>query len=215
VKQLAVIATAGARDPTVRLAQACLRSLAAMGISPKLDPRRRYSAGFTMLELVMVISIAAILLVIGVPSFRFMTTANRVSAEVNGLIGDLQFARAEAIKEGQTVVACASTDGATCNNTNLWNNGWIVCSDPLNDGVCDAGQPVYRIQKPFTSTDTFTASGNTSSLTFNREGFAVGLGGIVTIALHITPTVASYTRCLALSAVGTLTVQSAGQGNCA
>lgn len=168
-----------------------------------------------MLELVIVVSIAGILLVIGVPSFRYMSTANRVAAEVNALIGDMQFARAEAIKEGQTVVVCASTDGATCNNSNLWNSGWIVCSDPLNDGACDAGQPVHRIQNPFTSTDTFTANGNTSSVTFNREGFAVGLGGIVTIALHISPTVASYTRCLALSAVGTLTVQTAGQGNCA
>jgi type IV fimbrial biogenesis protein FimT len=186
-----------------------------MGISPQLDPRWRTSAGFTMLELVMVISIAAILLVIGVPSFRYMATANRVSSEVNALISDLQFARAEAIKEGQTVVACASTDGSTCNNTNLWDNGWIVCSDPLNDGTCDNGQTVHRIQKPFTSTDSFTASGNTTSLTFNREGFAVALPGIVTIALHISPVVASYTRCVAISAVGTLTVQKAGQGNCA
>ena len=185
-----------------------------MGIALKLHPSERYSSGFTMLELVVVISIVAILMVIGVPSFRYVTTANRVAAEVNGLIGDLQYARAEAIKEGQTVVACVSANGTTCSNSNAWQNGWIVCSDPLNDGACDAGQPIFRVQNPFTSTDTFTASGNTGAVTFNREGFAIGLPGIVTIALHNASNVTSYTRCLAISAVGTLAVQTAGVGNC-
>jgi type IV fimbrial biogenesis protein FimT len=185
-----------------------------MGIALKIHPSGRYSSGFTMLELVIVIGIFTILMVVGVPSFKYVTTANRISAEVNGLIGDLQYARAEAIKEGQTVVACVSANGTTCSISNSWQNGWIVCSDPLNDGACDAGQPVYRIQNAFTSTDTFVASGNTSTITFNREGFAVGLPGIVTIALHNAAGVSTYTRCLALSAVGTLAVQTVGVGNC-
>ncbi|MFI4867932.1 MAG: GspH/FimT family pseudopilin [Steroidobacterales bacterium] len=185
-----------------------------MGIALKVHPRGRYSSGITMLELITVMTLAAILMAIGVPSYRYVTTANRIAAEVNGLVGDLQYARAEAVKEGANVVACASTDGATCNNTNTWQNGWVVCSDINNNGSCDAGEPLYRVQKAFVSTDTFTASGNTSALVFNREGFAVGLPGIVTIALHGTPTVASTTRCIQLSAVGTVSVLSAGQGNC-
>jgi type IV fimbrial biogenesis protein FimT len=214
VKQLAVLNVAACGRRIVRLAQACLRSLGGMGIALKVHPRRRYSSGITLLELITVMTLAAILMAIGVPSFRYVTTANRIAAEVNGLVGDLQYARAEAIKEGANVVACASTDGATCSNANTWQNGWVVCSDVNNSGSCDAGEPLFRVQKAFFSTDTFTASGNTSSLSFNREGFAVGLPGIVTIALHSTPTVASFTRCVTLSAVGTTTVQSAGQGNC-
>jgi len=42
----------------------------------------------------------------------------------------------------------------------------------------------------------------------------VGLPGIVTIALHNVTSVSAYTRCLALSAVGTLQVQQAGVGSC-
>jgi len=185
-----------------------------MEIVLKVHPSKRSSAGFTVLELVMVISVAAILMVIGVPSFRYMTTANRISSEVNGLIGDMQFARAEAIKEGQIVLACASSNGTSCNNTNAWQNGWIVCTDLNNSGTCDAGDPIYRVQKTFVSTDTFTASGNTATVPFNREGFAVGLPGIVTVTLHNATNVSSYTRCLAISAVGTLVVQKAGVGNC-
>jgi len=55
--------------------------------------------GLSMIELISVVSIVGILLVIGVPSYRYVITSNRVSAEVNGLLMDMQFARSEAIKE--------------------------------------------------------------------------------------------------------------------
>jgi type IV fimbrial biogenesis protein FimT len=191
-----------------------------MEIVAKSNAGRHSSAGFTMLELVTVMAIVGILMAIAIPSFRYVTTANRISAEVNGLLGDMQFARAEAIKEGWPIVVCASANSTvanpTCSNTNTWQSGWIICSDKNNSGSCDAGDPVYRIQKSFAatnSTDTFVASGNTSTLVFNREGFATGLAGTVTIALHSTPTVAANTRCLAITAVGTLNVQQVG-GTC-
>jgi type IV fimbrial biogenesis protein FimT len=184
-----------------------------MGISPTRQPRERYSSGFTLIEFITVMAIVGILMAIAVPSFKYTTTANRIAAEVNGLVGDLQYARAEAIKEGQTVIACASANGTSCSGADTWQTGWIVCSDPANDGACDFTP--LRVQAAFTSTDTFLASGATSVLTFNREGFAVALPGIVTIALHNAGTeITSYTRCIALSAVGILSVQSAGQGNC-
>jgi type IV fimbrial biogenesis protein FimT len=211
VNQLAVLAIAARRDRIVRLAQAWAANLADMESVPTMR-----SAGFTVLELVIVMAIAAILLTIGIPSFRYVSTANRMAAEVNGLIGDMQFARAEAIKEGQSVVACVSTDGATCTNSNAWDNGWIVCSSPLNDSTCD-GNPPYRVQKSFASvgsTDTLVADGNTTVLTFNREGFSVGLAGPVTVTLHNSTNVSSFTRCLQVSAVGIVQVETAGQQNC-
>jgi type IV fimbrial biogenesis protein FimT len=222
VKQPAVITGAARRRRIASLAQACLRNLAAMGIAAKSNPGGQCSAGFTMIELVTVIAIVGILMAIGVPSFRYVTTANRISAEVNGLLGDMQFARAEAIKEGWPVVVCASANSTsanpTCSNTNTWQSGWIICSDKNNSGTCDAGDPVFRIQKSFaatSSTDTFVASPNTSTLIFNREGFATGLAGTVTVKLHSAPAVVNaYTRCLQITAVGTLNVELVNQGNC-
>lgn len=194
-----------------------------MGIAAKSNPGiGQYSSGFTMIELAIVMVIVGILMAIAVPSFRYVTTANRITAEVNGLLGDMQFARAEAIKEGRPVVVCASANSTaaapTCSNANTWHTGWIICSDLNNTGACDAGDPIFRVQKSFASnnsTDTFVATGATSAFVFNREGFATGLPGTITIKLHSAPTVVtSYTRCLAVSAVGTLNVQLAGAGNC-
>ena len=55
--------------------------------------------GFSLTELVMVMAIVAILLAIGVPSYRYIGNSYRMSSEVNGLLGDLMLARAEAIKD--------------------------------------------------------------------------------------------------------------------
>ena len=75
--------------------------------------------GFTVTELMVVVAIVAILLGVGVPSYRYITNAYRMSAEVNGLLGDLQYARSEAIKEGQTVTTCVSKDGIACTGTGV------------------------------------------------------------------------------------------------
>src|SRR5215472_3186299 len=96
--------------------------------------------GFTLTELMVAVSIVAILLGIGVPSYRYITNSYRVSSEVNGLLGDLMYARSEAIKEGQDVTLCASADGATCSGSTAWNAGWIVFSNAAN-----AAQPTGGI----------------------------------------------------------------------
>src|SRR5580698_6945580 len=87
---------------------------------------RAASAGFTMIELMVTVTLVVILGAIAIPSFTYVTNANRVASQINGLLGDIQYARAEAIKEGLSVGICASTDGATCSNNATWTYGWIV-----------------------------------------------------------------------------------------
>ena len=59
-------------------------------------------SGFTLVELLITITIATILMSIGIPSYKYVTTSNRVSGEINALLADMQFARYEAVKEGLT-----------------------------------------------------------------------------------------------------------------
>ena len=154
----------------------------------------------------MTIAIAAIVATIGIPSFRYVTNSNRIAAEVNGLLGDLQFARAEAIKEGQPVTVCMSKGGTTCDTTgNAWNSGWIVYSNPNGTGAnttIPAAGSILRIQSTFTSTDTFLAQPAFSSITYNREGYAIGVGNGTLISLHDSTDTTAWTRCLAVSMNG-------------
>jgi len=167
------------------------------------------SAGFTLVELVFTVTIAAILVSIAVPSFRYVTNANRVASEINALLGDMQFARAEAVKEGRYVTICSSADGATCSGTVTWNTGWIVFTDPNRNQTVDPGESVLRVQAALGAGDTL-GDGATKSVTFNREGFAFGLAGAVTLALHDATATSAYTRCLAISIVGQLQTQKYG-----
>jgi type IV fimbrial biogenesis protein FimT len=181
--------------------------------------------GMTMIELLTVVSIVGILLGIGVPSFRYVTTSNRVSAEVNALLSDMQFARSEAVKEGQMVTVCpSSTAGQNqCDaNSTTWQNGWIVFSDINgNQLVANPGTTILRRQSAFTSAqDTFVSDNSLSFASFNREGFAtsfpVTAAGYVTITLHSTPNSPQWTRCLQVWFTGMMGTQRTTdpQGNC-
>ncbi len=169
------------------------------------------ASGFTLLELLTVIAIAGILTAIGVPSYRYVIDSSRMAAEVNSLLGDLQYARSEAIKEGLTVTACVSADGATCAGGSVaWHTGWIVFADANANRQVDFGEAVLRVQKPFVGTDTFLANNGAAAITFNREGFAAGVPNGTSITLHDETVSASRTRCLAITLVGLMTTQLYG-----
>src|SRR5712664_2668940 len=126
-------------------------------------PARRHASGVTLVEILVVMGIVATLMAIGIPSYKYVTNANRISAEINGLLGDLQFARSEAIKEGRTVSVCVSSDQSTCLTTTPdtnWQKGWIVFSDVNGDGNIDTanGDLLLRAQTTFKGTDTFSAN---------------------------------------------------------
>jgi type IV fimbrial biogenesis protein FimT len=170
-------------------------------------PRTRTQTGFTLFELLMTIAIAAIVATLGIPSFQYVTNSNRISSEVNGLLGDLQFARAEAIKEGQNVTVCLSKGSVLCDTTGAaWQSGWIVYSNPTGNGAnttIPLAGSILRIQNTFTSTDTFTAAPGFSAITFNREGYAIGVGNGILVTLKNAGTEnTAWTRCLSVGVNG-------------
>lgn len=175
-------------------------------------------SGFTLLEVLTVMTIVAVLMALAVPSYQYVTNANRISSEVNGLLGDMQYARSEAIKEGQPVTVCSSTNSTTnaptCAGSVSWKDGWIVFSDVNGNAAFDGGaDTILRVQAAFKAGDTFNADNNLKTVTFNREGFALGANR-VTITLHAPVPTQGSTRCLQITTVGQLTTETAGQGNC-
>lgn len=190
-------------------------------------------SGFNLIELLIVMSIVAIMAAIGIPSFKYVTTSNRVSSEVNSLLGDMQYARNEAVKEGQTITVCPSllpnANPPACSASTSWQTGWIVFSDPANNQAVPAANAVIlRVQPAFTGGDTFAANNTVQAVTFNREGFANSgpIGNVtpitnVLITLHDSTNNAQWTRCLAINTtpvgsvtVGMLVTQKGGTGNC-
>ncbi|MEJ8846911.1 GspH/FimT family pseudopilin [Variovorax rhizosphaerae] len=183
----------------------------------RTSPREaRCQRGVTAIELMVVLAVLAILVTVAAPSFIDLTQRNRVATEINGFVGDLQFARAEAIRRGQNVTLCASTNGTSCGGT-TWNNGWLIFNngDPPDTTIdTGIGETVIRKQAKWSSTDTFTATDGLAVITYSRDGFALGLpSGAVQLTLNTSPANAKATRCVLLNLAGRQQVLTAG-GTC-
>lgn len=82
--------------------------------------------GFTILELMITIVVAAILTMVAVPSFRTAIQRHRIQAASDDLQASVKYARTEAVLRATYVSLCASTDGASCAGTGTYETGWIV-----------------------------------------------------------------------------------------
>jgi len=86
----------------------------------KTSNQNNKTSGFTLIELMITLSIAAILMSVAAPSFTSMIQNNRMTSQANQFIASLTYARSEAIKRGVNIDVTA-----TSGNTN-WQGGWTI-----------------------------------------------------------------------------------------
>ncbi|ACX94881.1 GspH/FimT family pseudopilin [Halothiobacillus neapolitanus] len=68
--------------------------------------RYRRMRGFTIIELMITLVVAAILLAIAIPSFTYLTVSNKLTTSANSLVSNLAIARMAAIKRNADVGVC-------------------------------------------------------------------------------------------------------------
>ena len=88
--------------------------------------------GYTLIELLITLSILSILSLTAFPSFSTIVAQERSTVLINSLARSLAYARTEAITKNTTIVSCQSNNGSECNHSGNWHNGWIVFNDTNN-----------------------------------------------------------------------------------
>ncbi len=91
--------------------------------------------GFTLIELMVSLSILGILLSIASGGFSSMMASARQRVLGNDLLRDLHLTRSEAIRRGQRVVMCVATSPEKCAISGGWHQGWLMFVDTNNNGA--------------------------------------------------------------------------------
>lgn len=132
------------------------------------------SQGFTAIELLVVVSIVAILAALAGPSFNNLLTRWRVAQTVESIQSTLEVARRRALYFGGLVSVRKipnNTDGCTTASTNQeWNCGWIVFRDLNDNGAIDAGEEeLHRV--PIAGNTGITVNNINGSAFFRIDRF--------------------------------------------
>lgn len=135
--------------------------------------------GFTLLELMIVITVLALVLGIGVPAYRDLVLNNRQAAAVNELVTALQLARSEAITRNvaapAVVSVCASSNGTGC--TGNWSDGWIVFRDSNGPAAVDVDEVLRVAQAP--AGLAISTPGFATPVNYRRDGRVLGVADFV------------------------------------
>ena len=142
------------------------------------------SNGFTLVEVMLTITVAAILLAIAVPSFQQTIRNNRLTTQANELFTALSMARMSAIERGVSVTVCASADQASCSGSTDWKTGWIAFTDinanQTRDGTdcaTESDDCLLRVWGALNGPSVLT--GGSSFITFSPDGRASSVTNIV------------------------------------
>lgn len=141
--------------------------------------RLHQNRGFTLIELMVALIIAAILMSIAVPAFDSLIKKNNVESIQSNLASALSTARTEAASRNKAVTICASNDGVNCTDTLDWSAGWLVFEDAETLGAVDTADVVISVMEKPTK---YSVRSTAKAFSFTSQGFLVGGGtGLVTV----------------------------------
>lgn len=148
--------------------------------SPRQVPKAS-SFGFSLIELMFTIAIAAIFAALAAPSFRDFIAGQRVKTASYDISYSLTGARSEALKRNLNVVLTPGTGG--------WQNGWTTTA---GTGGSTVGQ-----HEAFSD---LTISGPTPNLTYNSSGRLTAAVIPFSVSSSVSSNVSS--RCISVDLSG-------------
>ena len=117
--------------------------------------------GFTLIELLITLAVASILGASALPSLSALVAQERSTVLTNNLASALAYARSEAVMRNTEILTCQSNNSSDCNQSENWQNGWIIFVDDNKNRQRDPEETLLRI---------YSATDNGSQAIFNGAG---------------------------------------------
>ena len=171
--------------------------------------------GLTLVELMITISVLAIVLSVAVPPLNTFLARSELTSASNKILGNIHYLRSEAIVRNSTTVLCPSSNGSLCNTTD-WSLGWIAYEDKNQDGklATDGTEEIFSVTNPLNNYFSMkTTSGLMSSIQYKSDGTLKSNQGSIIIC-HANSPKKSNTRIIEISSGGRANISTNFIKNC-
>lgn len=175
-------------------------------------------AAYTLVELLVVVALAAIMASLAIPSMSAFLNSQRVISLASAFLNSLNLARSEAIKRNGRVAMCKSANAVSCTHVGTWEQGWIVFHDANNNAELDDGEDIIELRGGVGP--GLRLSGNTpvaNYVSYSASGSAKLMSGAFqagTLTLCLEPVSTPDVRQLILSATGRARSVRAAASHC-
>jgi type IV fimbrial biogenesis protein FimT len=107
----------------------------------------RRESGFTMIELMFVLAMAAMLMSIALPALQMFSTNAKQTGAINDFVSSMHLARNTAITTNARVTMCASSNASSCEAVS-WDSGWILFRDANSNQTIDGTDSIIGSGSP-------------------------------------------------------------------
>ena len=121
--------------------------------------------GYSLLELMMTIAVAAVILTLGLPSFSSLKARNAQRVELDALFHAVHLARKGSIMRKQVVSLCPTADGNTCTPGRDWSGGFLMFENSDRDEPPELDDGEIVLHRHHASRSV--------KITANRRGFTL------------------------------------------
>lgn len=166
--------------------------------------------GFTLIDLILTLSIVSILISISLPSFSAQIKQAQVKTATNSLLESINLTRTQAVMTNKR---------ATIRRQNEWSEGWEIFIDTDNDGIRDANEKLIKMQEKLNGIKIITNRPITNNVSYigtgeSRNASGTNGGGFQAGTFTICPTAKGKGVQLILARGGRVRVAEINEEKC-